>query len=123
MQTIGTIAQTILKYFDAHVAPLIHVIETDETFHGDTAMFFEAVDHRTGYILDLKMIPDAASHTLIPHYEALFHRFPQISTIITDLAPAYPKICDHLRKRYNNHLCHIKCQYMPSEPSIKSWRL
>ncbi len=110
MQTIGTIAQTILKYFDAHVAPLIHVIETDETFHGDTAMFFEAVDHRTGYILDLKMIPDAASHTLIPHYEALFHRFPQISTIITDLAPAYPKICDHLRKRYNNDLCHIKCQ-------------
>ena len=107
---IGTLASVILEHFDSMIGPMIHVIEADETFHGDCTMFFEAVDHRTGYVLALKMIPDAKAHTLFPHYEELLTRFPQISALITDLATAYPKTIEQLRKKQNKELIHIKCQ-------------
>lgn len=110
MVKIGNLASCILEYLDRVLGPMIRVIETDETFHGDSTMFFEAVDHRTGYVLALNLIPDAKSQTLLPHYEELLQRFPQISTLITDLAPAYPKTIEQLRLKYNNELTHVKCQ-------------
>ncbi len=104
------LAAMILEYFDRSIGSMVRVVEADEPFHGDSTMFVEAVDHRTGYVLALKMIPDAKSQTLISHYEDLLQRFPHISTFITDLAPAYPKTIEQLRKKYNNELMHVKCQ-------------
>lgn len=107
---VGLLAALISEYFDRIIAPSIRVVEADETFHGDRTMFFEAVEHNTRYVLGLKLIPDAKSNTLYPHYRDLLQRFPQISTLITDLAPAYPKTIEKLRIAYNKQLSHIKCQ-------------
>lgn len=110
MMKIANLTSCILEYLDRVLGPMIQVVEADETFHGDSTMFFEAVDHRTGYVLALNLIPDAKSQTLLPHYEELLQRFPQISTFITDLAPAYPTTIEQLRHKYNKELTHLKCQ-------------
>ena len=122
LKKLYQLIEAVNTRIDRMVAPIIHTIEADETFKGDETMFYESMDHNSGYLLAFLLIDDARFDTLFPHYEHLLQEFPNIRYIITDLAPVYPKIVSRLNCSYKKQIEHIQCQVHAVRNILKEMR-
>lgn len=94
-------------YIDQKVQPLIHTAEYDETFKGRNKLFFESMDHNSGYIMILKLIESRESEELKDHFISLKDKFGYIKRFITDLGKGYPNLIDEVFDDVEHQLCQL----------------